>query len=105
MVLLATNSIITIVDVASMNAPVRVETEPGHDPPCKTTSLKRELLSIRLGDTVDGKEGAKFIDGAQFVIAGSGQGGGRVHFESMLHSPRLSGQVSAIVLLSFQTET
>jgi hypothetical protein len=78
MVLLATNSINTIVDVASMNAPVRVETEPGHDPPYKTTSLKRELLSFRLGDTVDGKEGAKFIDGAQFVIAGNGQGGGKV---------------------------
>ena len=36
-------------------------------------------MSLRLGDhTVEGKEGVKFIDGAQFVIAGNGQGGGRV---------------------------
>ena len=46
--------------------------------PYKATNLKRELMSFRLAPTKDGKDGVVFIEGAQMVITGKGQAGGKV---------------------------
>ena len=79
MILVATNSLSTILEVSIMQAAVRVEMDDeGYSLKYKFTDLKRELTSLRMGLTSDGKEGARYIDGAQFVTSGNGQGGGKV---------------------------
>jgi hypothetical protein len=79
MILVAKNSLSTILEVSSMQAPVRVEMDDeGYPLKYKFTDLNRELTSLRLGQTSDGKVGARYIDGAQFVTSGNGQGGGKV---------------------------
>ena len=79
MILVATNSLSTIPEVSSMQSPVRVEMDnEGYPLKYKFTDLNRELTSLRLGQTSDGKVGARYIDGAQFVTSGNGQGGGKV---------------------------
>jgi len=61
-----------------MKGSVKVEVLKGFLSPYKATNLKRELMSFRLAPTKDGKDGVVFIEGAQMVITGKGQAGGKV---------------------------
>ena len=51
--------------VQSLDYAVRVEVEPGVTTPFKNTTLRRELLSLRLPTKEDGTPGNTFIDGAR----------------------------------------
>ena len=78
MILSLTHMISQITDVASMNAAVKVEMEEGYILSKKTTTLKRELLDLRLGAKEDGTEGEKYICGAQYVTSGNSTTGGKI---------------------------
>ena len=75
-----------------MNAAVKVEMEEGYTLSKKTTTLKRELLDLRLGTKEDGTEGDKYICGAQYVTSGNSTTGGKI---LLMHSykPQVVGMI------------
>ena len=93
MILSITHMLSHIPDVASMNAAVKVEMEDGYILSKKTTTLKRELLDLRLGEKEDGKEGDKYICGAQYVSSGTSTTGGKI---LIMHSYKI--EVAEMIL-------
>ena len=60
--------------VACLDYSVRVEVEPGHSIPFKKTTLRRELMCMKLPPKEDGTLGDSFIDGAHSNFTGPERG-------------------------------
>lgn len=86
MILSLTHLTSTVPEIASMNLLVKVEMEDGYALSKKTTTLKGELMNLRLGEKEEGSEGDKYISGAQFVMSGNSKTGGKI---LVMHSYKL----------------
>ena len=68
--------------VACVDYLVRVEVEPGHSIPFKKTTLRRELMCMKLLPKEDGTLGGSFINGAHSNFTGPKRGHIRILYQN-----------------------
>ena len=68
--------------VACLDDSVGVEVEPGHNVPFKKTTLRRELMCMKLPLKEDGTLGDSFIDGAHSIFTGPKRGHIRILYRN-----------------------
>ncbi len=71
-----------LVGVACLDYLVRVEVEPGHSVPIKKTTLRRELMCMKLPPKEDGTLGDSFIGGAHSNFTGPKRGHIRILYRN-----------------------